>query len=112
MTRRARNLKFAAIAAASAVFFLLAWENIQAVKLGYRIEQLRRENSDIESANRYLKKEIQISMSPKKLEAEALKMGMVYPDPSSIVLLDSSPENKPKAAGWLAKIFRRDRSTI
>jgi len=112
MMRRTRNLKFAALAAASAVFFLFAWENIQAVKLGYSIERLRKDNSDIENANTYLKKEIQISLSPEKLEAEAVKLGMIYPEPASIVRLDSKPEGKTRAFGWLARLFRRDRSTI
>ena len=107
MMRKTRNLKFAALAAASAVFFLLAWENIQAVKLGYRIEQLRKDNSDLENANTYLKKEIQLSLSPEKLEAEAVKLGMVYPEPSSIVQLDSKPEDKTRAFGWLARLLRR-----
>ncbi|HAF95671.1 MAG: hypothetical protein A2021_05610 [Elusimicrobia bacterium GWF2_52_66] len=105
--RRTRKLKFTALAATSAVFFLFAWENIQAVKLGYRIEQLRKDNTDLENANTYLKKEIQISLSPEKLEAEALKLGMVYPEPSSIVQLDSKPEDKTRAFGWLARLLRR-----
>ncbi|HAH30952.1 MAG TPA: hypothetical protein DCL44_01410 [Elusimicrobia bacterium] len=112
MTKRTRNLKFAALIAVSALFFVLAWENIQAVKLGYRIEQLRKDNRDIENTNIYLKKEIQVSLSPEKLEAEAIKLGMIYPEPASIVLLDSKPEGKAPALGWLAKLFRRDRVSI
>lgn len=94
------------------MFFLFAWENIQAVKLGYSIEQLRKDNLDIENANTYLKKEIQISLSPEKLEAEAVKLGMVYPEPASIVRLDSKPEDKIQAFGWLARLLRRDRASI
>ena len=111
MMRGTRNLKFAVLAAASAVFFLFAWENIQAVKLGYSIERLRKDNVDIENANTYLKKEIQISLSPEKLETEAVKLGMVYPEPASIVRLDSKPESKTRAFGWLAKLLRRGRPT-
>lgn len=100
------------LAAASAVFFLFAWENIQAVKLGYTIEQLRKDNLDIENANTYLKKEIQISLSPEKLEAEAVKLGMIYPEPASIVLLDPQSEGKAPALGWLSKLLRRDRLSM
>ena len=109
--KRNRNIRFAALTAVSAVLFLLAWENIQATKLGYGIERLRRDNRDIENANRYLKKEIQSTLSPQKLEAEAIKLGMVYPEPSSIVLLDGKSKESGRPFGWLARLLRRERAS-
>ena len=92
------------LAAAGAVFFVYAWENIQATRLGYSIEGLRKEIKDLENTNNYLKKEIRVSLSPEKLQAEALKIGLVYPEPDALVLLDDSAADKP-AKGWLAQLF-------
>jgi hypothetical protein len=102
--KRARNFKLALLAAAGAVFFLYAWENVQATRLGYGIEGLRREIKDLENTNNYLNKEIRVSLSPEKLQAEAIKIGLVYPEPDALILLDNSNRAKP-AKGWLAKLL-------
>ncbi len=99
------------LAAAGAVFFLFAWENVQATRLGYNIEGLRREIKDLENSNNYLKKEIRTSLSPEKLQTEALKIGLVYPEPDALVLLDDADGNKP-SRGWLAKLLRLGSSEI
>jgi len=111
MLKKTRNLRLAALAGLCAVFFLFAWENVQAVRLGYTIEKLRREIKDLESANTYLKKEIRASLSPEKLEAEAVKLGMVYPEPGAIVLLDGAQDVKKEGRGWLAKLFRMNKAS-
>jgi len=90
--------------AAGALCFAFAWENVQAVRLGYNIEGLRNEIKDLENGNNYLKKEIQISMSPERLQAEAVKIGLVYPEPDSIVLREEQTVIK-SSKGWLARLF-------
>jgi len=92
------------LALAGAVFFVYAWENIQATRLGYSIEGLRKEIKDLENTNNYLNKEIHVSLSPEKLQAEALKIGLVYPEPDALVLLDDANADKP-SKGWLAQLF-------
>jgi len=104
MLKKTRNMNLAAVGAVCGVFFLFAWENVQAVKLGYTIEKVRREIKDLESSNTYLKKEIQAAMSPEKLEVEALKLGMVYPEPGAVVMLDGAPGRDNPAKDWLAKL--------
>ena len=104
MLKKTRNMNLAALGALCAVFFLFAWENVQAVKLGYTIEKVRREITDLESSNTYLKKEIQSSLSPEKLEAEALKLGMVYPEPGAVVMLNAPTDAEKRTKGWLAKL--------
>ena len=59
MLKKTRNLRLAALGGICMVGFLFAWQNVQALKLGYTIEKIRREIKDLESANTYLKKEIQ-----------------------------------------------------
>lgn len=90
------------LAAAGAVFFIFAWENVQATRLGYDIEGLRKEIKDLENSNNYLKKEIRISLAPETLQAEALKIGLVYPEPDALVLLDDANGDK-NTKGWLAR---------
>jgi hypothetical protein len=111
MLKKTRNLRLAALGGLCAVFFLFAWENVQAVRLGYTIEKLRREIKDLENANTYLKKEIQASLSPEKLEAEAVKLGMVYPEPGAVVLLDGAPAAEKEGRGWLAKLLRLNKAS-
>ena len=94
-----------------AISFLFAWQNVQATKLGYSIEKLRREIKDMENANTYLKKEIQTFRSPKNLESEALRLGMVYPEPGSAVQLDGEPVRKELARGWLARFLRFNKAS-
>jgi len=111
MTTRARISKLAILAAAGAIFFIFAWENVQATRLGYGIEGLRREIKDLENGNNYLEKEIRASLAPESLQAEALKIGLVYPEPDALVLLDDANGDKP-TKGWLAKILRLGSSDI
>jgi len=111
MLKRTRNLRLAALGALCAAAFVFAWQNLQAVKLGYNIEKLRREIKDLENANTYLKKEIQFSLSPEKLEAEASKLGMVYPEPGAVVILDGKPAADSAGRGWLARLFRINKAS-
>lgn len=111
MLKKTRNLRLAGIGVICAAGFLFAWENVQAVKLGYNIEKLRREIKDLESANTYLKKEIRVSLSPERLEAEASRLGMVYPEPGAVVMLDGAPAESGAGRGWLARLFRLNKSS-
>ncbi len=111
MLKKTRNLRMAALGGVCMVGFLFAWENVQALTLGYRIEKLRHEIKDLESANTYLNKEIQASMTPEKLEAEAVKLGMVYPEPGAVVILDAPPAAGKAGRGWLARLFKPDKSS-
>ncbi|MFA6434641.1 MAG: hypothetical protein WCW52_08095 [Elusimicrobiales bacterium] len=103
---RIRTFKLALLAAAGAVFFIFTWENVQATRLGYSIEGLRKEIQDLENGNNYLKKEIRTSLAPETLQAEALKLGLVYPEPDALVMLDDARGNAP-AKGWLAGLVSR-----
>lgn len=105
MLKKTRNINLAIMGCLCAVFFLFAWENVQAVRLGYNIEKLRRDIKDLESSNTYLKKEIEASLSPEKLEERAKELGMVYPEPEAVVMLDEARQADP-SRNWLAKVFR------
>jgi hypothetical protein len=111
MLKKTRNLRLAAMGTICAVAFVFAWQNLQALKLGYNIEKIRREIKDLESANTYLKKEIRVSLSPEKLEAEASRLGMVYPEPGAVVILDGRPAADNAGRGWLARLFKFNKSS-
>ncbi len=111
MLKKTRNVRLAALGGICLVGFLFAWQNVQALKLGYSIEKIRREIKDLESANTYLKKEIQASLSPEKLESEAAKLGMVYPVPGAVVILDGRPAAEKAGRGWLARLFSFSKSS-
>ena len=86
----------------SAVLFVFVWENIQTTKLGYRIEKTRQEIKKFTNNNKYLSKEIQIALSPEKLQKKALKLGMIYPEPASVIILDKKIKPDKKNLGWFA----------
>jgi cell division protein FtsL len=104
MLKKTRNHNFVLLALICAGCFVYAWENVQAYRLGYSIERVRKEIKDLESANTYLRKEIQTSLSPERLEAEALKMGMIYPEPGALVMLDGPAGRANPAREWLARL--------
>ena len=105
MLKKTRNMNLAALGGLCVIFFLFAWENVQAVRLGYNIEKVRHEITDLEGSNTYLKKEIEASLSPEKLQAEASKLGMVYPDPGAMVTLGGAADQNLQTKGWLAKLW-------
>ena len=109
--KKTKTMRLFVLAALAAVFFIFAWENVQATRYGYSIEGLRKEIKDLENANNYIKKEIRGSLAPEKLQAEALKIGLVYPEPDALVLLDGAGGDKP-SKGWLAKLLRIGSSEI
>lgn len=89
------------------VLFAFVWENIQVTNIGYSIEKLREEIESIKTKNQYLKKEIQTILSAEKLQAEAKKLGMIYPEPESIIVITETSRNKNKSESLFAKFFNR-----
>ncbi|MCG2726928.1 MAG: hypothetical protein L6420_11880 [Elusimicrobia bacterium] len=102
MAKKKRILYLQIILMISAVLFVFVWENIQATKLGYRIENTRQEIKDFTNANKYLSKEIQTALSPEKLQKKALMLGMIYPEPASVIILDNKTKPDKKNLRWFA----------
>ena len=72
----------------SLFFLIFAWENIQATRFGYRVEQTRREIRSFKITNEYLRFRLQNELSPARLHFVAQeRLGMVAPDPDKIVVL-------------------------
>ena len=102
MAKKKRIRYFKIILVISAILFVFVWENIQATKLGYRIEETSKEIKSIRNTNKYLSKNIQIALSPEKLQEKALMLGMIYPEPSSIIILEKKTESDKNTLGWFA----------
>ncbi len=84
---------FATTGVSAAVLFLLttAWFQIQAVRWGYRTQELRQKLDDLEKTEQVLDQRLQKSLSLSRLDdlgKNRFRLGV--PDPSQIVLL---PEN-------------------
>lgn len=78
------------------LILLLVWEQVQATRLGYRVEEARGAVQAQENQNAYLRLELQRWKSPARLsEAARRRLGMQPALPSSIVLLPAPPPERP-----------------
>lgn len=94
------------IATAGGLFLAFVWESVQATKLGYCVEQARRELKSAQNTNEYLRHELQSSLSPDRLQALAQqRLGMIAPDPDQIIMLGEPHEKVRPAGGWLAELI-------
>ena len=83
----------------SAFLFLLVWEQVQSVRLGYEVETLRARAQGQDQKNAYLRLELERLRSPQSVAAaarERLRMGP--PTPESVITMDA---DGPSIAGRL-----------
>lgn len=104
-----------AILGTTGIVFALAWQHVQATRIGYRVERLREEVELQRGKDAYLKLDLERWHSPERLEAEAARrLGMRRPEPGQVVVL--APEAPPAlnggAAGWVAKLGERAGSLL
>jgi len=72
-----------------ACLLLCVWESVQATKLGYQVEDAKRQIKSLRTSNDYLRQRISEAVSPSELVATAeKKLGMIYPEPEHIILLE------------------------
>lgn len=90
-----------------AVILTAVMINIQAIKIGYSIEKEEKEIRNLRSSNKYISKQISGYKAPRNIELVASHMGLKYPEPYSIVMMDESGKKGSGGKfGWLARIFR------
>lgn len=68
--------------------------NIWLNKLGHEITNLKEDIKEFEENNQKLKYKISTLSSLDRVEQDAIKMGMVYPQSFQYIFLEKSPENK------------------
>lgn len=73
---------------------LYTWTNIKSTETGYKIEKLNSEIKLLKSANMDLKRQIDNKLIQSSLEKKALAMGMMYPEPGNVIMLDSNTDQQ------------------
>jgi cell division protein FtsL len=95
------------VVAGLCLVLLFVWEQVQATRLGYRVEQARSSIQTQENRNAYLRVELQQFKSPARLMEQAKsRLGMEPATPASVVLLEDPSDRKP--IGFLARIIRSE----
>ena len=87
----------------------LAWEHIEATRLGYQVEKARREQQILKGKISSLHMEMATIVSPAQLAAQAkTRLGMFPAAPESLRILDST-ESAPVRETLLGRLFSRSR---
>ena len=91
----------------SAFLFVLVWEQVQCVRLGYAVESLRAQAQGQEQKNAYLRLELERLRSPEWISGAAReRLRMAPPSPESVVILNGS-EPADSARLMLPSVFSR-----
>jgi hypothetical protein len=80
------------------------WQQVEYLRYGYRVEQLRAEKERLVEWNRELMVERATLLDLKRVEKEALHLGLVPPDPGNTVKIrlsgdSGNPENLARRPG-------------
>ena len=68
----------------------LAWQHVQAVKLGYEVEKARRQLRLLQGRTGAVQIQLEKSLSPAQLASRAKSLGLHPPAPSAVRLLDGA----------------------
>lgn len=79
----------------------LCWQHVSATRLGYRVAHSRKELTRLKGRVENLRLEIDQSLSPGALAAQAGKRGLVPADPDALRVLSSRPD----PLGWLSRLL-------
>ncbi|HXF05857.1 MAG TPA: cell division protein FtsL [Blastocatellia bacterium] len=67
------------------------WQHVEALRLGYRTDQLVRERDRREAEKRQLELERAYQRSPQVIEELARRLGMIRPDSSKVIVIGGKP---------------------
>lgn len=71
------------------VLSFYVWQQTQVVRLGYKIEDLKKQSEKWDQENRALRLQVSQLLSMERLDKVASKKNMVAPDASAIVYLSN-----------------------
>ena len=95
------------IVLASLGLLALAWQQIQATRLGYKVEAERKHVQSLQGRIGAMQMELQTSLSPAQLALQArLRLGMQPASPESLRLLGSSGA-EPSYDSFLSRLLSR-----
>lgn len=81
----------------------LCWQHVSATRLGYRVAQSRKEIQRVKSRVETMRLQLDSSLSPGALAAEAGRRGLVPAAPDSLRLLPG----RESPLGWLSRLLAR-----
>ncbi|MBI4051574.1 MAG: hypothetical protein HY400_03620 [Elusimicrobia bacterium] len=101
-----RKIRFAVgVLVASLLVFLFVWQHVQATRLGYEVQDVRKNIQWQKSKNAYTRLQLQRLVSPARIAQEASRrLGMSAPGPTQIVLLGTPPSRSEEGSlllSWL-----------
>lgn len=93
--------------------FLFVWEQLQAVRLGYRLERARVQIQAQEEKNAFLRFELERLHSPQWLaRAARQRLKMSPPSPDALIVLEgraARPASRPGTERLLSRLFSTSR---
>ncbi len=98
-----RNFK---IIAGSLFVLGLAWQQIEATRLGYEVERARHEERILRGRIGAVQIQLETSLSPAQLALQAKAMGMIQCDPASLRVL-GGPDAGRGQETFLGRLFSR-----
>ena len=73
-----------------------AWSHNEILNINYRMEQLRRENSELRENNTALRAEYSSLVNPENIDSQARQLGLVTPNKAAVKIIDSDiPISRP-----------------
>ncbi|GBC78205.1 Cell division protein FtsL [bacterium HR08] len=71
------------------------WQHVEALRYGYRLNQLVRERERLEALKRQLESERAYYRSPQVIEPLARRLGLIRPDPSQVIVIGKGVSPRP-----------------
>jgi hypothetical protein len=85
----------------------MAWQHIQATRLGYEVESTRRQAHRLKGRIASLQMDLQTSVSPARLASQAKsRLGMFPVSPGSLRIMNS-PESAAEKETFFARLLSR-----
>jgi len=94
------------IVAGTLLVLTLAWQHVETVRLGYAVEQARHQTQALKGRIGTLQVQVETSLSPAQLTAQARAMGMVQAGPESLRILDAAGAS-PVQGTFLSRLFTK-----
>lgn len=90
---------------AGSLFVLgLAWQQIEATRLGYAVERARHDATILRGRIGAVQIQLETSLSPAQLAAQAKAMGMIQSDPAALRVLGNS-SSSDRQQTFLGRLF-------
>ena len=86
-----------------ALLLFSAWQRVELLQHGYRVEEMQRNRADEEAINRHLRLEIETLKSPQRIEALALdRLRLVAPEAGAAIVIERVVAPEPPARSVVA----------